>query len=310
MQLRFRLNHHYQGQNAPFLYAVDSGLFRAAGIDVSFIEGFSSAQVGRALEADEADVGFGDVISVMEQGLRTGRASVRALMPIYVRSPCALGRRRDLVPLTLADVDGSTLCGPEGDMGARLLPIVLKVNGYGAARYDQLMVSPQERDRMVANREVLAATCFDSTLKFAMRMRGYEDSDLEFLYYADNGLDTYSGSLIAQAALLEKHPELVDTLRDITCRAWHDCADDPSLGVQSVVRRNSDLDASIVRDQLEWVMQHQVFVGSQFPFVYLPDSARWRMSRMVAVHTVTGLWEDTTAAQNIAKQVLVPSHGC
>ena len=105
MRLRFKLNHLYQGQNAPFLYAADAGLFEQAGIDLVFVEGFSSSQVTRALLSGEADLGFGDVTSVLEASIRSGSAPIRVLMPIYVRSPCSLGYHRRPVPLTLAELD-------------------------------------------------------------------------------------------------------------------------------------------------------------------------------------------------------------
>jgi NitT/TauT family transport system substrate-binding protein len=111
---------------------------------------------------------------------------------------------------------------------------------------------------------VLAATCFDATLKFAMQMRGHDASGLDFLYFADNGLDIYSGALVALNSVLDREPGLAGKLQAITRQAWHDCLVNPQLGVDAVIRRSPGMDSDIVLQQLTWILERQVF----------PDGAR------------------------------------
>jgi len=303
MNLRFRLNHLYQGQNSPFLYAVDAGLFASIGVEVSFIEGFSSSQVTRAILAKEADFGFGDVTSAIESALRTGDRRVRCLLPIFVRSPCALGYHRGDAPLTLAALDGETLCGPDGDTSARLLPALLARNGLAHVRYSFLAVSPEERDRLVASRQVLAATCFDATLKFAMRMRGYDSSDIDFLYFADHGLDDYTAGVLYDAEVFARHPGLVDAVAGVVRQAWLDCREDPARGVAAVMRRSPDLDPSIVREQLAWVLDHQVFPDDRTPLAFDFASERWRDTVAVAQFGASGAFAADDAALVVAREI-------
>lgn len=276
MELRFKLNYLYQGQNAPFLYAVDAGLYAANGIDIAFIEGFSSSLVTKAIAAGEADCGYGDLSSLFSHTAATGSASIQALMPIYQRSPCALGYRRAGPPLELAEIEGRVLCGPRGDTSARLLPMLLQRNGLDHLRYDMRYVQPEERDAMIASGEAFAATCFDATLKFAMVMRGHDSSDVRFLYFADHGLDIYSGSLVCRADILADNPGLAEGLREATTKAWQDCLADPELGVRAVLARAPDLDPALVRDQLDWVMSRQIFPDG--PTALQFDRAGSRMS--------------------------------
>jgi NitT/TauT family transport system substrate-binding protein len=259
MKLRFKLNHFYQGQNSPFLHAADAGYFADHGLSPTFLEGFSSSQVTRALAEGTADVGFGDVSSVFERALRTGEREITCLMPVYEHTPCCLGYLSDGPKLTLADVAGSTLCGPSGDTSARLLPLLLELNGHPSDGYTFLAVQPEERDRLVATRAVLAATCFDATLKFAMQMRGYDTTALAFLYFERNGLDTYSSALVALNSFLDSDSSLAGRLRAISRQAWRDCLNDPELGVRAVLKRSPAFDPAIARGQLEWVLRRQVF---------------------------------------------------
>lgn len=285
VDLRFRLNHLYQGPNAPFLHAADAGLFADAGMAVRFIEGFSSSQVARALAAGEADAGFGDVSSTFEMALRSGAAAVACLLPVYARSPCCLGYLPRPRPLALADLAGATLAGPDGDTSARLLPLLLARNGLGQVRYGYLAVEPAERDRLVAERRVLAATCFDSTLKFAMRARGHDSSDLRFLYFADAGLDIHSAALVCTTALLAEQPGLGPRLAAVTREAWAACRADPELGVAAVMRRNPALDPAIVRDHLVWVLDRQAFPGGAPAPAFDPADPRLAATLDAAVFT-------------------------
>ncbi|GAA4129291.1 ABC transporter substrate-binding protein [Aminobacter aganoensis] len=286
MELRFKLNYLFQGQNSPFLHAVDAGYFGDHGLSCTFVEGFSSSLVTRALAGSEADIGFGDVSSVFERALRAGETEISCLVPIYEHTPCCLGYISDGKCLTLADVPGSTLCGPNGDTSARLLPLLLKRNGFAPDSYTYLGVQPEERDRLVASRSVLAATCFDATLKFAMQMRGYDASALDFLYFADNGLDTYSGALVALNSVLEQEPNLAGKLQTITRQAWRDCLANPQLGVEAVIRRSPDMDPDIVRNQLSWILQRQVFPTGDRPMTFELDGTKMADTLECATYTV------------------------
>jgi ABC-type nitrate/sulfonate/bicarbonate transport system substrate-binding protein len=299
--LRFKLNHLVQGQNAPFLLAQQAGFFAREGIDVTFVEGFSSTQVTRALLAGEAEIGFGDVSSVLESALRLGTARVACLMPVFVRSPCALGYRRSEGPLRLADLHGAVLCGPDGDASARLLPLLLERNGLGHIRYTLHVVAPEERDRMIAQGIARAATCFDATLKFAMRMRGHDSSDLAFLYFAEHGLDTYSAALVALEAVLVAHPGLEAGLVRATRAAWEASRDDPGAAVAAALRHSPGLDAGILREQLDWVLRHNVFPGTRPPLAFLPTDERLAATLMVARHALDGGTTITPDMQRMAE---------
>lgn len=301
MELRFKLNYLFQGQNSPFLHAVDAGYFGDHGLSCTFVEGFSSSLVTRALVDGEADIGFGDVSSVFERALRTGETDISCLVPIYEHTPCCLGYLSDGKRLSLADVPGSTLCGPNGDTSARLLPLLLKRNGYAPDSYTYLGVQPQERDRMVASRSVLAATCFDATLKFAMQMRGHDTSALDFLYFADNGLDTYSGALVALNSVLDQEPGLAGKLQAITRQAWHDCLANPQFGVDAVIRRSPDMDPDIVRNQLTWILDRQVFPNGPRPMTFDLDGSKMADTLECATFSVGD--EAKRSAEGLATEI-------
>ena len=284
-EIRFRLNHLYQGPNAPFLHAADAGLFADHGIAITFIEGFSSSQVARSIAAGEADAGFGDVSSTFELALRSGSVPVACLLPVFARSPCCLGYLPGTRPLALPDLEGATLCGPDGDTSARLLPLLLARNNSPTCATAS---SPSPRPSATASSPPARSwppPVSNSTLKFAMRSRGYNSSALRFLYFADQGLDLHAAALVCGTALLDARPALATALASVTREAWNACRADPGLGVAAVLRRNPALDPAIVRDHLVWVLDHQAFPDGDNPMAFAPADPRAAATLDAAVFT-------------------------
>jgi ABC-type nitrate/sulfonate/bicarbonate transport system substrate-binding protein len=237
----------------------DSGIFGDMGLDVEFIEGQSLTRATREVMLGGAQLGFGDATYALELALASASVNVCALMPIYRRSPCSLAYFDRGRPLRLTDLEGARLAGPDGDSSARLLPALLAINKLGQIEYSFATVEPSARDRMLATREVLAVTCFDATLVFSMRAGGYDTIDLRFLYFADHGLDLYTGSLVGSPELFEAMPELPAQLKAGTVEALKACLRDPEKGVSAVMRRRPESDPAIVRDHLTWVLEKNVF---------------------------------------------------
>ena len=288
MEIRFQLNYRFQGPNAPFLHAADAGYFAAEGLECTFVEGISSSLVTKPLVAGEADVGFGDVSSVMEHALRSGRDDVVCLLPIYQRTPCCLAYRGAPDSLRLADLAGNRIAGPQGDTSMRLLPLLLEKNGVAGLPHEMLVVASEERDRLMASRQVSAITCFDATLMFSMRSRGYSTDDLRFFYYADHGLDIYSSALICRGELTASRPDLTEALAQVTRRCWSDCFRDPDLGVKAVLARAPESNPQIVRDHLTWVLRHQVFPHGANSMRFDRQGTKMTTTLECAIRTVGG----------------------
>jgi ABC-type nitrate/sulfonate/bicarbonate transport system substrate-binding protein len=284
--LRFQLNYRFQGPNAPFLHAADAGYFADHGLTVEFLEGISSSRVTQPIASGAAEIGFGDVSSVMEHALRTGRADILCVMPVYEITPCCLAYREEGSPLILPELSGKRLAGPQGDTSARLFPWLLEKNGLTGLPYELLTVTSEERDRLIAHGEVAAITCFDATLMFSMRARGYDTAPLRFFYYADNGLDIYSSALLCSRAAAEARPGLLDALIAITEAAWNDCRRTPELGVKAVLSRAPAAEPGIVHDHLVWVLEHQVFPHGAATMRFARGGAKMATTLQCATRTV------------------------
>jgi len=151
-----------------------------------------------------------------------------------------------------------------------------------------LIVTSEERDRLIAAGEVAAITCFDATLMFSMRSRGYPTDDLRFFYYADHGLDIYSSALICRRELMASRPDLAEALVLITQRSWSECFRDPDLGVKAVLARAPESNPQIVRDHLAWVLRHQVFPGGANDMRFDRRGTKMATTLECAIRTVAG----------------------
>jgi ABC-type nitrate/sulfonate/bicarbonate transport system substrate-binding protein len=204
-------------------------------------------------------------------------------------------------PLALVYLEGAVLAGPDGDTSARLLPAMLAKNGLMSLAYSLRTVTPEARDRMLAAGEVLAVSCFDATLMFSMRAGGYDTADLRFLYFADHGLDLYTGALVCAQGLIAEEPGLPERLRWVVGEALQACRWDPDKGVGAVMKRRPEADPGLVRDHLMWVLEKNVFPAAERSPAMPPASMNFvmdsdRMATTIAAAKAAAFGHDEPAA--------------
>jgi NitT/TauT family transport system substrate-binding protein len=86
--------------------------------------------------------------------------------------------------------------------------------------------------------------------------------------------------------VLEKEPGLAGKLQAITRQAWRDCLNNPQLGVDAVIRRAPEMDLDIVRNQLNWILERQVFPDGARPMEFDLNGAKMADTLECATYSV------------------------
>ena len=220
-RLRFRLNHFYQGPTlrSSMPPTPDSSPTRASpGLHrgLQFVAGCPRASPGRPTRLRRRDLGA-RVVDPQRGGsrprclFRSMRAVPAAWLPPPPRAPRARRarrRRRCAGPMATPRRGSCRFCWPETASSVRY-----RSGGL-----------PAERDRLVAAREVLAATCFDSTLKFAMRMRVTTAPTSSFSTSLTPASTSTRAQLFASPPFWRRGRGLAEALCAIVRTAWQDCA--------------------------------------------------------------------------------------
>ena len=275
--VRFLLNWKFQGPNAPYLLAEDAGFFKAEGLEVVFGIGEGSSAIPAEIQRGAWDAGVGDFNSLIEQHadlLVHGRASdVTTLYSTYDRAPMVVVTKRARGLKTPQDLVGKTLSSPAFDTGFLMFPAFARIAGIDPAVVTRIPVTPAERDARLIADQIDGAMGYDATIVFALRALGQDTDDYSFMYYADSGFDVYSVAIMASRSWLSKDPAAGRALVRAVNRGWLEAIKNPEQAVDAVLRRDPAADRQLVRDHLQWVIDHQVLT---------PGSARLGIGAMEA----------------------------
>jgi NitT/TauT family transport system substrate-binding protein len=256
--VRFLLNWKFQGPNAPFLLADDAGFFKAEGLQIEFGIGEGSSAIPAEIQRGAWDAGFGDVSAQIEQHAANPASDVTTLYSIYDRAPMAVISKTARGLKTPQDLIGRTLSSPAFDTGFMMFPAFARAAGIDSAAVNRVPAAPAERDAKLIADDIDGAMGFDATLVFALRALGQNTDDYSLMYYADAGLDVYSSAVMASRSWLAKHPAAGRGLVRAINRGWLEAMKNPEAAVDAVLRRDPAANRSIVRDHLQWVIDHQV----------------------------------------------------
>ena len=116
---------------------------------------------------------------------------------------------------------------------------------------------------MLIKGEVDAVVGFDYTIIFNLIEAGLKLEDITLLYFADFGFDFWGNSLIANPAVVEKHPDLVRRVAIGVARSWAAAAKDRAAAISAVTKRDGLLKAETEGARMDWVLNQLVLYSQR-----------------------------------------------
>jgi NitT/TauT family transport system substrate-binding protein len=87
---------------------------------------------------------------------------------------------------------------------------------------------------------------------------GTKLEELDFMYYADGGLELYSnGIVVSQRMLREQRPHVAAVVR-ACARGWRDALKDPREAVDALAKVDPRIDKATELERFEWIRSRQV----------------------------------------------------
>ncbi len=233
------LNFAADGGAAGFYHALERGYFRELGLDMSIEPSKGSADAITRTASQAADLGVGDISTLVEFASRRPEIAPKALFLLHNRSPQAVISLKASGIGKLADLHGRILGQGPADAPSRMFPALANIAGLDLGRIELRQFSPQLRDTMLITKQVDAVTGFDSTVLFNLKANGIAIEDVAIIYYADNGLDVYGNAFLANPAFLRAKPDAVRAFVRAAARGWRDAIADPQAAMVSLGKHNT-----------------------------------------------------------------------
>jgi class 3 adenylate cyclase/ABC-type nitrate/sulfonate/bicarbonate transport system substrate-binding protein len=275
LQLKWK----HQFQFAGYYQALEQGLYRNAGLDVTIREGGPDIDVSEAVAGGKADFGVCSAGVLRDWG--AGRRLV-VLAAIFQRSAAVIlvARRADI--RSVADLRGRTLMDTPG---SDEIAAMLKREGID---YQTMLRVPHEgnpRDLLAGRADAMIA--YSTNEPFVLGQLG---AAYRTFAPAASGIDFYGDNLCASEAEVKAHPHRVAAFRAASVKGWAYALAHREATVDLILKSystNKSREALLFEAQ-----QTEALVGRDPDRIGEQDPERWR--RIAATYRQLGLLTDDT----------------
>lgn len=259
VKVRFILNWKFQGPQAWFFLADDKGYFKKAGIDIQLDQGAGSGAAVPKVASTAYDAGFGDINAITRFAAKNkGRQPVAVYM-IYNQTPFVIATPKSAKIMSPKQLEGLTLGAPANDGAFKLFPAFANIAGINANKVKWQHMKPNLRVTMLKQKKVQGVSGYQLTVLFdAMRVGMNPDKDLDFMRFADFGMDLYSNAVMVSQEMLKSHPDKVKGMVAAINKAFWEVVANPDLGIDAVMKREPLLKRASEKERLMATLKHLI----------------------------------------------------
>ena len=116
----FQLNFTAGGYNAGFALALQEGIYKKAGLDVTIIKGQGSGVTAQLVATGKADIAYADALAVMQ--LIAKGAPMKVVSTIYQSNPNAVTMLTTSGVKSIAELKGKSVAVPTGQSQTAMIP--------------------------------------------------------------------------------------------------------------------------------------------------------------------------------------------
>ncbi|MEV4756608.1 ABC transporter substrate-binding protein [Micromonospora sp. NPDC049559] len=210
------------GEHAPFYYGLKRGFYEQEGIELEIKPGGGSGKTIQAVAQRQTDFGWADTPPLLK-AIATGM-KVKSVGVFLQKGPSSIEFLADKGITKPADLKGKTVGGTPGDALYATFPAWLKANGL--AESDVKVVNLDAAGKIPA----LAEGRVDAIQGFfhdqAPTIEARTGKKVDYLLYADWGMNMLGTGLVVNESTLSEDPELVRGFVRATQKAWTEAAAD------------------------------------------------------------------------------------
>lgn len=196
------------GEYAPISAAIERGVFRRHGIDLTYSTGRGSGDAVRRIAAGASPFGDGDISAVIDARMREN-APVRCIMAQHAMSPHSLFVLESSGITSIQQLAGRTLATTPGNSHFIYFPLVARMNNLDPASVRWITVDSAAMAPMLISRRVDGAPLFATHLYYQNKQAERMGQRIRAIPFAEHGFRIYSYCWTATEETLRTNPELV-----------------------------------------------------------------------------------------------------
>jgi NitT/TauT family transport system substrate-binding protein len=261
LAIRFSFDRPLEASIAPFVMALDHGLFNAEGLAVTTDIASGSPDAIARVASGASDLALADINELIRFRDQPNAAPVKAIFVLFNKSPYAFVARKSRGIRALSDLEGKTVGVADSDFSIRMWPALARQNGIKIATVKLDRISAAVREPILSAGQVDAVAGFSYLAAVNLRDRGVPASDLAVLRYADYGCEAYGFAVIVNPALAAAKPEAVKGFVRAVIAGTNLTIKEPERAVDEVVSRMDDGSRELELERLQTVLADNILTG-------------------------------------------------
>lgn len=257
--LKFTLDGRIEVANAPFFVALDRGLFKEAGLDVTIAASAGGIEPLTRVASGSHDIGIADINALIRFRDQNPAAPVKAIYVVANRPGYAVIGRKSRGVAHPEDLNRKRIGIPAAENAALAWPAFARLNGVDLATVQTLNVGAAVREPMLAAGEVDAVTGVGFGSPITLREKGVPAEDITTMLMGRFGVALYGTVIIVNTAVLAERPDAVRGFLKVVNAAIKDTVGDPAAAIGSVLRHaNGIASPAIELERLRVVIRDSI----------------------------------------------------
>jgi NitT/TauT family transport system substrate-binding protein len=238
LPVRFDMGFSFEGAQAFFPLAQDSGCFDRAGISLTMDRGYGSSDTAAKVAAGAYDIGEMDFNTLMQFDARSPDKKLTAIFVIGDSSPMSVQAFKSSGITKPKDLAGKRISDLIGEASRVMFPAFAKANGLDPNSVTWITAAPALNAQLLVQGRTDAIAGHIFNVFLGLHALGVEQEQLTALRYADWGLDVYGGTVATTPAWAASHPDAAKAFVACTVSGIKAMVADPDAAVAAVHKRN------------------------------------------------------------------------
>lgn len=267
-KVTFQLNWTAGGPNAGFAAAVGEGYYKAAGLDVTVVQGNGSGNTAQLVANGRAQIAYADAVAISQ--LVAKGAPMKVVATVYQSNPNQVSALKKTGLKSVKDLAGKKVGVPAGSSQTTMLPLFLKANGLKESDMQMLNMPPTSMVPALLQGQVDAILGSMDAYQIQLEAQGAE---LDNFRFADFGVPTVSTSIFVADGYAKENPDVVRKFIAASLKGWGFAIDNPARTVQHLGTVFPEVNAKLAASELAAITP--LFCSGGAKYLGKAEPAHW-----------------------------------
>jgi len=266
--LTFQLNWVAGGANAGFAAAVGEGYYKAAGLDVTVVQGNGSGNTAQLVASGRSQLAYADAVAVSQ--LIAKGAPMTIVSTIYQSNPNQVSALTKTNIKSIKDLVGKKVGVPSGSSQTTMLPLLWKANNLKESDMTLINMPPSSMVPSLLQGQVDAILGSMDAYQIQLEAQGAQTDNFRF---ADYGVPTVSTSIFASNDFIKANPEVLKRFIAASLRGWSFALDNPEKTVKHLKAVFPEMNEKLATAELAAITP--LFCSGGARFLGKAEDAHW-----------------------------------